>query len=181
MSVHLSPRQLCDPQLADIVHQLHEDTRLPGAALFLEVTESTLMEDAEATKSTVDALKELGVRLSADDFGTGYSSLVYLRLFPFDQAKIDRSLVHGVGGDSDDEVIVGAVLSMAKALSLSTVAEGVETATQRDRVSALGTAGGQGWLFSAPLLVPEVIRHLPAADANLTRAVAALTDLGDPT
>ena len=172
MSVNLSPRQLRDPQLVDTVRQVLEDTRLPGATLFLEVTESTLMEDAEATKSTIDALKRLGVRLSADDFGTGYSSLVYLRLFPFDQVKIDRSFVNGLGADSDDEVIVGAVLSMAKALSLSTVAEGVETTTQRDRLLALGADGGQGWLFSAPLPAPEVIKRLRAAPANLASAVA---------
>ena len=181
MSVNLSPRQLRDPQLVDTVRQVLEDTRLPGAALFLEVTESTLMEDAEATKSTIDALKRLGVRLSADDFGTGYSSLVYLRLFPFDQVKIDRSFVNGLGADSDDEVIVGAVLSMAKALSLSTVAEGVETTTQRDRLLALGADGGQGWLFSAPLPAPEVIKHLRATPSNLASAVPATTDLSDST
>jgi diguanylate cyclase (GGDEF)-like protein len=181
MSVNLSPRQLRDPQLAPTVRRVLERAQLPGAALYLEVTESTLMEDAEATKATIEALKSLGVRLSADDFGTGYSSLVYLRLFPFDQVKIDRSFVDGLGSDSDDEVIVGAVLSMAKALSLSTVAEGVETAIQRERLLALGADDAQGWLFSAPLPAPEVTKYLCGASANVLPISPSTTSFIDST
>jgi len=160
MSVNLSPRQLRDPQLIDTVRQALQNSGLPGSALCLEITESTLMEDADATMTTLDALKALGIRLSADDFGTGYSSLAYLRLFPFDQVKVDRSFVAGLTGGGDDDVIVGAVLSMAKALSLTTVAEGVETAGQRDRLLALGADSGQGWLFSAALTATQATQHL---------------------
>ena len=123
------------------------------------------MEGADAG-ATIQALKRLGVRLSADDFGTGYSSLVYLRRFPFDQVKVDRSFVTGLGQDSDDNVIVGAVLSMATALSLSTVAEGVETQAQRDELLLLGADGGQGWLFSAPLPAVEATDHLRRLDED---------------
>ena len=160
MSVNLSLRQMRDPYLVSTVRTALEETGLPGAALCLEITESTLMEDVDATTTTIDALKRLGVRLSADDFGTGYSSLAYLRLFPFDQVKVDRSFVAGLDGGGDDDVIVGAVLSMARALSLSTVAEGVETVAQRDRLIALGADGAQGWLFSHPLPAELATQHL---------------------
>jgi len=165
MSVNLSPRQLRDPDLVSTVREALQRGRLPGAALYLEITESTVMEGADAG-ATIQALKRLGVRLSADDFGTGYSSLVYLRRFPFDQVKVDRSFVTGLGQDSDDNVIVGAVLSMATALSLSTVAEGVETQAQRDELLLLGADGGQGWLFSAPLPAVEATDHLRRRDED---------------
>ncbi|HZL04799.1 MAG TPA: EAL domain-containing protein, partial [Coriobacteriia bacterium] len=165
MSVNLSPRQLRDPDLVSTVREALQRGRLPGAALYLEITESTVMEGADAG-ATIQALKRLGVRLSADDFGTGYSSLVYLRRFPFDQVKVDRSFVTGLGQDSDDNVIVGAVLSMATALSLSTVAEGVETQAQRDELLLLGADGGQGWLFSAPLPAVEATDHLRRLDED---------------
>lgn len=151
ISVNLSARQIRDPELVDTVRQALARTGLPGCALCLEVTESTLMENVETTASTIAALKSLGILLSADDFGTGYSSLAYLRQYPFDEVKVDRSFVDGLGRGGDDDVIVGAVLSMATALSLSTVAEGVETTGQRERLLDLGAHRAQGWLFSAAL------------------------------
>lgn len=166
VSVNLSPRQLRDPKLIDDVRQALRDSGLPGSALCLEITESTLMEDADATMASLEALKALGVRLAADDFGTGYSSLAYLRTFPFDQVKVDRSFVAGLEGRGDDDVIVGAVLSMAKALSLSTVAEGIETAGQRDRLLTLGADAGQGWLFSAAMPAAGAARHLHTATSE---------------
>lgn len=160
MSVNLSPRQLRDPQLVPTVRAALTEHGLPGEALCLEVTETTLMEDAEATGATIDALKSLGIRLSADDFGTGYSSLAYLRQYPFDEVKVDRSFVDGLGRAGDDEVIVGAVLSMANALSLSTVAEGVETVKQHEILLSLGAHSAQGWLFSAALPASMATAHL---------------------
>jgi len=168
MAVNLSPRQLRDPQLVAVVAQALHDSGLPGGALCLEITESTLMDDADATMVTLDALKQLGVSLSADDFGTGYSSLAYLRLFPFDQVKVDRSFVAGLDDGGDDDVIVAAVLSMANSLSLTTVAEGIETTHQRERLITLGADGGQGWLFAAALPVAHVTEHLEKATAAQT-------------
>ena len=194
MSVNFSPRQLRDPELVDTVARMLADTGLPGSALCLEVTESSLMEDVESTRAAIAALKRLGVRLSADDFGTGYSSLAYLRMFPFDEVKIDRSFVTGLGRGGEDDVIVGAVVSMAKVLSLTTVAEGVETAAQRDRLLALGADCGQGWLFSAPLAPDDAAQHVgrhisasqtrlrPGPDGSRTRATfgeEARMDSGD--
>jgi diguanylate cyclase (GGDEF)-like protein len=160
MSVNLSPRQMFDPQLVPTVRRSLEDNRLPGAVLCLEVTESALMENVETTMATIMQLKQLGARLSADDFGTGYSSLAHLRMFPFDEVKVDRSFVAGLGDGGEDDVIVGAVMSMAQALSLATVAEGVETTAQRDRLLELGADHGQGWLFSAPLCARDATKHL---------------------
>ena len=160
MSVNLSARQMRDPQLVETVSRALGRSSLPGEALCLEVTESTLMDDVEATTATIDALKALDVRLSADDFGTGYSSLAYLRQYPFDEVKVDRSFVNGLGAGGDDDVIVGAVLSMASALSLATVAEGVETSGQRERLLHLGAQSAQGWLFSEALPAAQVTVHL---------------------
>jgi diguanylate cyclase (GGDEF)-like protein len=167
MSVNLSARQIRDPELVETVRRALERGGLPGAALCLEVTETTLMDDVETTAATIDALKALGVRLSADDFGTGYSSLAYLRQFPFDEVKVDRSFVSGLGrGGGDDDVIVGAVVSMATALSLSTVAEGVETAEQRDRLLGLGAHNAQGWLFCKALPAAQAAAYLHAFPPN---------------
>jgi diguanylate cyclase len=165
MSVNLSARQIRDPKLVETVRRALHDSGLPGAALCLEVTETTLMDDVEATALTIDALKALGIRLSADDFGTGYSSLAYLRQYPFDEVKVDRSFVNGLGRGGDDDVIVGAVLSMAAALSLSTVAEGVETADQRARLLGLGARNAQGWLFSKALPADQATAHLHGVPA----------------
>ncbi len=151
MSVNLSARQIRDPELVATVRGALATNGVPGSALCLEVTETTLMENVDATTATIAALKGLGLLLSADDFGTGYSSLAYLRQYPFDEVKVDRSFVDGLGSGGDDDVIVGAVLSMATALSLSTVAEGVETSTQRERLLELGAHRAQGWLFCPAL------------------------------
>lgn len=172
VSVNLSPRQLRDPELVETVRRALAASRLPGSALCLEVTERTLMEDVEATDATIEALKALGIRLSADDFGTGYSSLAYLRQYPFDEVKVDRSFVDGLGRGGDDDAIVGAVLSMARALSLSTVAEGVETATQRGILLKLGAHSAQGWLFSAALPAAAATAHLRGVPQPRAAAIA---------
>lgn len=160
MSVNLSPRQMLDPELVPTVARVLDTLPVPPSSLALEITETSLIEDAGGTAATISALKELGVRLSADDFGTGYSSLAYLRRYPFDQVKVDRSFVAGLEAGGDDEVIVAAVLSMARALSLTTVAEGVETPYQRDRLREFGALCGQGWLFARPMPAEQAREHL---------------------
>ncbi len=118
------------------------------------------MDNSEKTLSTLHRLKQLGVCISMDDFGTGYSSLSYLRSFPFDKIKVDRTFVSDLAEGTEHVVIVQAVVSIARALGMTTTAEGVETVGQQEFLAALGCDEAQGYLFSAPVpieKVPEVI------------------------
>jgi len=157
VSVNLSARQLGRPKLVDDVDQALRESGLDPDRLWLEITESVLMEDADTTVVTLERLRALGVHLSVDDFGTGYSSLAYLRRFPVDALKVDRSFVAGLGEDAEDSAIVEAVVSMAHSLHLSVVAEGVETDEQLARLRELGCELAQGFYFAAP--VPPAALH----------------------
>lgn len=156
MSVNLSLEQLQHPRLIDEVAQTLEETGVNPGALVLEITESMVMKDAESSIATLRRLKALGVRLALDDFGTGYSSLAYLKRFPIDMIKIDRSFVGGLGQDPEDTAIVRAIIGLAGALDLEVVAEGVETAEQMSRSQDLGCELGQGYYFAKPLPSVEV-------------------------
>lgn len=149
VSVNVSARQFEASDLIEVVRQALSLSGLVPSQLVLEITEGTLMEPA-----SIDALRELhdlGVQVAIDDFGTGYSSLYYLKRFPVDIVKIDRSFVDGLGHDPDDEAIVSAVLGLGHALGLLVVAEGVENETQMQALSALGCDSAQGFLISRPL------------------------------
>jgi CheY-like chemotaxis protein len=125
-----------------------------GAAagqLCLEVTESTLISDAEGAVETLQELAALGVKIAIDDFGTGYSSLAYLKRLPLHMLKIDKSFVDGLGEDPDDTAIVGATVALAHALGLSVTAEGVETADQLERLRVIGCQEAQGYFVSRPV------------------------------
>jgi diguanylate cyclase (GGDEF)-like protein/PAS domain S-box-containing protein len=159
VSVNLSARQVTQPDLVPLVTRVLADTKLPPGCLRLEITESVLVEDLEATAPTLQTLRGLGVRLAIDDFGTGYSSLSYLRRLPVDMVKVDRSFVAEVGDDMSALAIVRAVSSLAHALGMSVSAEGIETADQLARVQTLGCDFGQGFYFAAPL-PPEQIATL---------------------
>jgi len=150
LSVNLSTRQLTGDELPGLVAANLHDSKLDPALLYLEITESTLMEGENARRA-LDTLKALGVTLVVDDFGTGYSSLLYLRRFPVDVLKVDKSFVAGLGDSPEDTAIVTGVLRLAQALDLRTVAEGVETAAQLDGLTALGCEFGQGYYWSRPL------------------------------
>jgi predicted signal transduction protein with EAL and GGDEF domain len=150
VSVNLSGRQINQSDLIPVVANILADTGLAPSRLVLEITESVLMGDAEASIVVLRSLKDLGLKLSIDDFGTGYSSLSYLKKFPVDALKIDKSFVDGLGTEGDDTAIVRAVISLADSLGLHTVAEGVETPTQLKALSALGADKAQGYLFSRP-------------------------------
>ncbi len=164
MSVNLSARQFqYDGLVADVAHAL-EHSGVDPTSLVLEITESMLMRDTDATVSTLRALKDLGVRLAIDDFGTGYSSLAYLRQFPVDILKIDRSFVDGMTGDAS---LAEAVVQMGRALQLQTIAEGIETTDQWTALRSLGCEYGQGYLFAKPVEPAEV-------DALLARPGEAL-------
>jgi diguanylate cyclase (GGDEF)-like protein len=165
VAVNFSPRQLSHPRAVETVTETLEATGLPAELLCVEITESALVEDAAATLGTLNQLKELGVTLALDDFGTGYSSLTYVRRFPIDTLKIDRSFIDGIVGSSEDEAIVTAVLSMGRALGVHVVAEGVETEEQAARLRTLGCTLAQGYLFSRPI-EPDAVRKLLAAASD---------------
>src|SRR4051812_40787345 len=165
VAVNFSPRQLSHPRALETVTAVLEDTGLPAELLCVEITESALVDDAAATLGTLNRLKELGVTLALDDFGTGYSSLTYVRRFPIDTLKIDRSFIDGIVGSSEDEAIVTAVLSMGRALGVGVVAEGVETEEQAARLRKLGCTLAQGYLFSRPI-DPVAVRALLASSGS---------------
>jgi EAL domain-containing protein (putative c-di-GMP-specific phosphodiesterase class I) len=156
VAVNLSPVQFAGPDLYHTIKIVLAETGLAPHRLELEITERLVMEDNERTFSTLHRLKQLGVRIAMDDFGTGYSSLSYLRSFPYDRVKIDRAFVSDLAAGTEDVVIVQAVVSIARALGMTTTAEGVETDSQKQFLSALGCDEGQGDLFSAPVPVEEV-------------------------
>ncbi len=160
MSVNLSGRQLVLPDLVARVSAILDRAGIDPAQICLEITESVLMADADGAVSKIDGLKALGVKLAIDDFGTGYSSLAYLKRFRVDTVKIDRSFVAGLGSDAEDLAIVTAVISMAQALGLSVLAEGVENATQQRVLQQLGCTFAQGFLFSRA--VPSPAGGFPA-------------------
>ncbi len=158
MAVNVSARQLAQGSgLVQLVADALADARIDPATLVLEVTESVLMDDAEAALAILTELKgHVGVQLAIDDFGTGYSSLVYLKRFPVDELKVDRSFVSGLGTNPDDAAIVASVVSLARAVGLVAIAEGVETAEQLAALQELGCALGQGYLWSRPVSATEL-------------------------
>jgi diguanylate cyclase (GGDEF)-like protein len=150
LAVNLSAVQLAQPGLAGTVASILATTGLPPALLTLEITESVLMDDVEASTRVMEEIKALGVAIAVDDFGTGYSSLAYLSRFPVDVLKIDRAFVAELGHGAQAWPIVTAIAGLAQALGLRTIAEGVETETQARALRALGCAHAQGFLFGRP-------------------------------
>jgi diguanylate cyclase (GGDEF)-like protein/PAS domain S-box-containing protein len=151
MSVNLSVRELQDPGLVEHVAAVVQETGVAPSSLVLEITETSMVEDADETLATLHALRGLGVRLAIDDFGTGYSSLSYLRRLPVDVLKVDRSLVASSGEIARDAALVDAVFRLGHDLGLQTIVEGVEEPEQRSRLVALGCQLGQGFLFARPM------------------------------
>jgi diguanylate cyclase (GGDEF)-like protein/PAS domain S-box-containing protein len=152
ISVNISGRQLSDQAFPQHVRAAVVEAGVPGDALRLEVTESSLMQDCERTRAIIAAVYDTGAGLHLDDFGTGYSSLTALRQFPVDALKIDRSFVSSLGGhDGGSEAIVRSTVALAHSLGLKVIAEGVETEEQADRLRELRCDYGQGFLFSKPL------------------------------
>jgi diguanylate cyclase (GGDEF)-like protein/PAS domain S-box-containing protein len=158
--VNISARQLGDPDLVGLVADGLRRYGVEPAQLGLEITESALLEDAEGAVIALSSLRELGVRLAVDDFGTGYSSLSYLKRLPVDAVKIDRSFVDGLAVDGDDSAIVAAVPGMARALRLTTIAEGVENLDQLRALRRLGCDLAQGFFFTTPQPPAHITRLL---------------------
>jgi diguanylate cyclase (GGDEF)-like protein/PAS domain S-box-containing protein len=157
VAVNVSARQLAGRGLVDQVAATLSAHDVPPQALCLELTESALIDSTPSTRRTVEGLKALGALIALDDFGTGWSSLAYLRRFPIDMIKVDRSFVSGLGADDDDAEVVRAVISLGHALRLSTVAEGIETYEQLAFLRELGCDYGQGYLFGRPALPRGVV------------------------
>jgi EAL domain-containing protein (putative c-di-GMP-specific phosphodiesterase class I) len=157
--VNVSARQLAADDLIDVVRDAIDRAGMDPSELCLEVTESVLVEDPDASARKLAALKELGITIAVDDFGTGYSSLEYLRRFPVDCVKIDRSFVRGIPHSSEDVAIVNAVIDLGHALGLSVTAEGVETDEQLGRLQLNGCDTAQGFLFSRPEH-PDVVAQM---------------------
>jgi diguanylate cyclase (GGDEF)-like protein len=160
--VNLSPVQFRSRGLVEVVIGALATSGLHPSRLELEITETVLLADTEATLAVLHQLRGLGVRIAMDDFGTGYSSLSYLQTFPFDRIKIDRSFVKGVADDVGSLNIVRAVSALAKGIGMATTAEGVETQEQLDAVKAEGCTEMQGFLFSRALPAGEIDRLFPS-------------------
>ncbi|MGH9094987.1 MAG: putative bifunctional diguanylate cyclase/phosphodiesterase, partial [Acidimicrobiales bacterium] len=171
-SVNLSPRQFQQHGLAENISSTLRAAGIDPRLICLEITETLIMEDVDHTVDVLSQLKQLGVRLAIDDFGTGYSSLGYLKKFPIDVVKIDRTFVDGLGANSVDTAIVASVIELAKALCMVTVAEGVETPAQLSKLRSLGCPVIQGYLLAEPM--PRDAFAQLAADASREPLVPAV-------
>jgi len=163
MSVNVSARQLDRDELIDDVRHALEHSGLDPAQLTLEVTETTLMRDADATARRLASLKALGVRIAIDDFGTGYSSLAYLSQFPVDALKIDRSFISGIASSTASTALIHTLVQLGKTLNIETLAEGIEETDQLRALQREHCDQGQGFLFARPLDAAAVEEFLTPA------------------
>jgi EAL domain-containing protein (putative c-di-GMP-specific phosphodiesterase class I) len=143
-----------------------------GVLLQIEITESAVLADPARTRSVLERLHALGVRVSIDDFGTGYSSLAHLRRLPVDEIKVDRSFVIGMDADDDDATIVRSTIELGRSLGLDVVAEGVETQAVWDRLAALGCNYAQGYYLTRPLPADALARWCDQRQRNAISAPA---------
>ncbi|HEV2290534.1 MAG TPA: EAL domain-containing protein [Gemmatimonadales bacterium] len=169
VSVNISARQFQTPELVAEVAAVLADVPLPPGSLRLEITEGTIMGQAESSVAVLRGLKQAGVQVQVDDFGTGYSSLSYLQRFQLDALKIDRSFVGALGNPGENPEIVRTIITLAKNLGMAVIAEGVETPRQRTILQQLGCDYVQGWLFSHPLDVDAAAALLGAELAGGSR------------
>jgi len=160
VSVNLSPVQLAQPDVVRMIRRIVGDTGADPTQMIVEITESALVENSAANLEKLKAIKALGVRLSLDDFGTGFSSLGYLRQFPFDAIKIDRSFVSGVDVDEGAAALASSVIRIGKALNLTSLAEGVETIGQADWLTEAGCDAAQGYFFARPMPPDQLVPML---------------------
>jgi len=167
IAINLSARQLANPNLATTFREVISDARLPADLIEFEITESTIMERPDEMIDMLKALKAMGTRLAIDDFGTGYSSLSYLKRFPLDYIKIDRAFISDVMSNRIDADIVRTIIALAQALEVKVIAEGVETAQQREFLKEQNCHYAQGYLLSKPVPAAEIERRfLKRADAS---------------
>jgi len=158
MAVNVSVRQFDRADLVEVVAGILAETGMPAGQLCLEMTESVLMTDTDDNLEQLLRLKELGLTLAIDDFGTGYSSLAYLRRFPVDTLKIDRSFVERLGALTDDTALADTIVQLGKSLGMATVAEGIEEFGQLAALREMGCHFAQGYYFSRPVPADEAGR-----------------------
>jgi EAL domain-containing protein (putative c-di-GMP-specific phosphodiesterase class I) len=174
VAVNVSMRDLHDDTFLEFLGGRLAAYSVPGSRLVLEITEGTLMADADRVATMLEELNELGVTISLDDFGTGYSSLVHLRRLPVSEIKIDRSFVMRMDVDDDDATIVRSIIDLGDALGLRVVAEGVETETAWRALAAMGCDFAQGWYLSKALPAAEATAWL--RDVGHARPTLAIAD-----
>ncbi|BAT52343.1 hypothetical protein NOS3756_12780 [Nostoc sp. NIES-3756] len=165
MSVNLSARQFEQPNLVELVSQIMQESDLHSSYLELEVTESFLMADIHHSTKILKQLRELGVWLALDDFGTGYSSLNYLKRFPVNMLKIDRSFVQDVASNPDSAAVTDAIIALANSLQLKITAEGIETQEQLNYLQKRGCQEGQGYYFGVPVPAEKITEALQRREA----------------
>ncbi|MDN3557416.1 EAL domain-containing protein [Halomonas maura] len=166
VSVNLSPRQLHEGELIRDIQGAIQQAGLPPRLLELEITETHLMDNVDQVLPVLHQIRAMGLGLAIDDFGTGYSSLTYLKRLPIEILKIDRSFIADVPGDVDDEILLGAIISMSHSLNFRVVAEGVETEAQRDFLEGLGCDEVQGFLLGRPESPGRLLGRLRRCDAT---------------
>lgn len=169
MSVNLAVRQLSDPGLLELLDQIQTVIDPANDSMILEITESVLLVDTRHAITILNEIHSMGFRLRVDDFGTGYSSLAYLKRFPIDGFKIDKSFVSGLDKNENDTAIVHALIGLAQSMHLTVVAEGIETKQARDSLKELGCVQGQGYLYSRPK--PASQFHLENNKHNILAAL----------
>jgi diguanylate cyclase (GGDEF)-like protein len=169
MSVNLAIQQIKQSSLLEILNRILLETGLNGNSLKLEITESMLMDDGEATIELLSQIREKKIQLSIDDFGKGYSSLSYLHRFPINTIKIDRSFVSNMNSDEENFEIVKTIATLAHTLGMDVVAEGVETEAQMNHLKTLGCEYGQGYLFSKPLNAEAIGSMLEKGTGEISR------------
>ena len=162
MAVNLSARQLQRPELVAEVARALADTGLDASSLVIEITESVMMQDMELSIARLGELKALGVQLAVDDFGIGYSSLNYIRRFPVDILKVDKSFIDGVADTGEEAALTAAIIELAGILRLRPVAEGIERAEQVEKLLALSCELGQGFYFAKPMPIEGIDELLHA-------------------
>jgi EAL domain-containing protein (putative c-di-GMP-specific phosphodiesterase class I) len=160
LSANLSARSIGSTGLSEQIEQILNSSGLTAKNLLLEITETSWVQDIASTQETFRNLQKLGLKLAIDDFGTGYSSLLYLKRFPVGLLKIDRSFVADIERDPEDQAIAQAIVSLARALAVEVVAEGVESREQEEALLAMGCTYGQGYRYGRPQPLDDVIEQL---------------------
>ena len=166
LRVNLSPLELGEPELLTTLDEALSSSGLDPGLLCLEITETTMLSDSSTVKANLDGIRQRGVEVAIDDFGTGYGSLTYLRRYPIDVLKIDRSFVTDITTDANDRRLVAGIVALAERLGISATAEGVETADQEQLLSSLGCAGAQGFLYSPAIPAGELTEFMRGRQAT---------------
>jgi EAL domain-containing protein (putative c-di-GMP-specific phosphodiesterase class I) len=174
VAVNVSPLQFRRPDFVEMVQRILTETGFDPTRLELEITESTLLGNVEGAEAAMHRLKALGVRLALDDFGTGYSSLLYLRRFPFNKLKIDRSFIRNIESAAEAAPIVHAIVSLGRGLGMKVTAEGVETAEQHLFLRAAGVHFMQGYRFGEPEPAASITERLAAQARREIKPVPAV-------